>query len=556
MMLIYLLKVSACTATFLATYQFLLAKLTFFKLNRAYLIVTLIISFIIPALTIESTQEVFVNKNLSQLNVAYSTDTSFEENINNNLGNISNQYNWMQMMEYCYCAVSLLFLLKYLLAIGYIKYSLHKRKISQSGSVILVNKVSQFKNCSFFNKIVVDASLPEEEKKLVIKHEMVHVAQMHSVDKGLVNVAICILWFNPIIYFWRLAVEANHEFLADEETTSTTDKKLYASLLLNLAKPSNNFATHNFSKLPLKKRITMMFKKPNTPEKRIVYLAIIPIMSLCFMAFINKKEVIIEKQIQSNGSAVENRIIPTKEQLPNSLSDKKLESSTRLVKAKSDVNINQLAAIDMDNTLNINEHQNSLSINTDIKALQIGKEIILIVDAGHGGRDGASEGVGGVKEKDLNLRVAQILKEEADKRNIKVVLTRNNDTMLGLRERLPNENATAFISIHHNSMPKANIKPNFEGIEIFVTKTNPNILLAEKFGISLLSSLNQLGDVEVRDSLKNANLLLTRESKIPAVIIEMGNISSEKSLSYFNNERNLRRICNLILDGFVKFSKS
>lgn len=554
-MLIYLLKVSTCTAIFFATYQLLLAKLTFFKLNRAYLILALIVSFVIPALTIENTQEVFVNKNASQLNIAYSTDTAIEENIENNIGNISNPSNWMHILEYCYYAIALLFLLKYLVSMGYIKYSLHKHKVSQIGSVILVNTFCKLKNCSFFNKIVVDASLSEEEKNLVTAHEMVHVAQMHSVDKAIVNIAACILWFNPIVYLWRFAVEANHEFLADEETNTRTDKKLYASLLLSLAKPSDNFATHNFSKLPLKKRITMMFKKPNTPEKKIVYLAIIPVLCFCFMAFINKKQIIIEKQILRNGSVLPNRVIPAEVPLSNNLTAKKLDGSTRLLKGNLNSSQNQLAAINLDNILNINEHQNSVSINKDMKVLQTGKEIILVVDAGHGGRDGASVGVGGVKEKDLNLRAAQILKEEANKRNIKVVLTRSNDTMIALRERLPNEDATAFISIHHNSMPKASMKPSFEGIEIFVTKSNPNIKMSKKFGGYLLTSLNQLGDLEVRDSLKNANLLLTRESKIPAVVIELGNISSEKSLTYVSDEKNLRRICNLILDGFVKFSR-
>ena len=105
-------------------------------------------------------------------------------------------------------------------------------------------------------------------------------------------------------------------------------------------------------------------------------------------------------------------------------------------------------------------------------------------------------------------------------------------------------------------MPRADVKVPYEGIEVFVSKLNPNIKSAEQFGAQVLQSLNQLNGIEVRDSLKDANLLVLRESKVPALVVELGNISSEKSLAYVSDEANLRRISNLILDGFLKFSKS
>jgi hypothetical protein len=51
--LIYLLKVSACTAFFYAFYYFCLQRLTFFNINRIYLLSTLVISFIIPAMQLQ-----------------------------------------------------------------------------------------------------------------------------------------------------------------------------------------------------------------------------------------------------------------------------------------------------------------------------------------------------------------------------------------------------------------------------------------------------------------------------------------------------------------------
>ncbi|RYD80592.1 MAG: hypothetical protein EOP55_01800 [Sphingobacteriales bacterium] len=559
MILIYLLKVSACTALFFAAYWLLLSKLTFFKLNRTYLLFALIMSFIIPALTIESKHEVMVSKQPTELKVAYSNDTSFEKDVLENGNSTADSLNVEVILEYAYYIIFAVLLIKTLFAIGYINYALRKFRLSRIGSIVFVEKHSKIKNCSFLNRIVVDASLGEEAQGLVIQHELVHVKQLHSFDKLIMNFAVCILWFNPIIYLWRIAMDNNHEFLADETIVASNDKKIYASLLLNLASPANGFATNNFSQLSLKTRIKMMYKRPNNPLKKLTYLAIIPILSFCCLAFINRKDIMVEKEIAANDGGKHLQVLPDKSTTVNKVAELTNQNDSLekpVAKERTVFNQNLLEAVAPNNSLELDNRGSNLSVNTEIKDLVTGKEVILVVDAGHGGQDGASKSQSGIAEKDLNLRAAQILKEEAEKRSIKVILTRDKDKLIPLRDRLPNENATAFISIHHNSMPKPNMKVQFDGIEVFVSKQNPNIKSAEQFGSMVLKNLNSLSGIIVRDSLKDANLLLLRESKIPAVVVELGNISNEKSLAYVSDEANLRRISNLILDGFLAFSKS
>jgi len=513
MILIYLLKVSACTAIFFAAYQFLLAKLTFFNLNRAYLLMMLVLSFSIPAVTIENRQEVMVAQEIPS-KIAYSNEGSIEQDFVDG-GNATNtNINWDQVLMYGYCLVLAALVFRMLFMMVRIQAQLRKHSIERSGAVILVDTKSAIKNCSFFNQIIVDSSLQHEEKNLVIKHESVHVKQLHAVDKLLVNFVTAILWFNPIIYFWRNAIDHNHEFLADRETSKVADKKIYASLLLNLAMPAKNLAINSFSKLPLKNRIMMLYKEPNAKLQKLAYLAIVPVLMICCMAFINRKEIIVAKTSAGNQASAN---APTK---PNVYAMNYLNSN---IKVNPNAAFNEV-------------------------------EPTLVIDAGHGGKDGTVSALDGQKEKDLNLRAVKILKEEAAKRGIKVILTRNSDQFISLRDRLPKQEATAFISIHHNAT-LANVAVPFGGIEIYVSKLNSNIKTAEDLGAGILSKLKQLNGLEVRDSLKNANLLLLRESKIPAVLIELGNISDSKTLDYINQEKNIRRISNLILDGFVTFSK-
>lgn len=514
MILIYLLKVSACTVIFFAAYQFLLAKLTFFNLNRAYLLMMLVLSFSIPAVTIENRQEIMVASQEIPSKIAYSNDGFVEQDSVDEGNAANNTINWDQVLTYGYCLVLAALVFRMFFMMIRIRIQLRKHAIDRNGAVILVDAKSTIKNCSFFNQIIVDSSLQHEEQNLVIKHEYVHVKQLHAVDKLLVNFVTAILWFNPIIYFWRNAIDHNHEFLADRETSKVADKKVYASLLLSLAMPAENLALNSFSKLPLKNRIMMLYKEPNAKLQKLAYLAIVPVLMICCMAFINRKEIIVEKTSVGNQASAD--------------------------------------ALTKPNVYAMNYLNSNIKVNPNTAFNEV--EPTLVIDAGHGGKDGAVSTPDGQKEKDLNLRAVKIIKEEAAKRSIKVILTRNSDQFISLRDRLPKQEATAFISIHHNAT-LANAAVPFGGIEIYVSKLNSNIKMAEDLGVGILSSLKQLKGMEVRDSLKNANLLLLRESKVPAVLIELGNISDSKTLDYINQEKNIRRISNLILDGFVAFSK-
>lgn len=257
----------------------------------------------------------------------------------------------------------------------------------------------------------------------------------------------------------------------------------------------------------------MMYKKPNSSLRKLLYFLVVPVVLLCTVAFINRKEVIVQRNVDGVNQS-----------------------------------FSSLAA-DQNQF-----YKTSIVLNPNAKPAFKETEVVLVLDAGHGGKDGASVALDGQREKDMNLRAVKILKEEAVKRGIKVRLTRNSDEFVSLRDRLPLQAATAFVSIHHNATPKG-APVVFGGIEVYVSKLNSNIKIAEELGAGILSKLKQGHGIAVQDSLKNASLLLLRESKTPAVLIELGNITDQKSLDFIKQEANLRKISNLILDGFVVFSK-
>jgi len=95
----------------------------------------------------------------------------------------------------------------------------------------------------------------------------------------------------------------------------------------------------------------------------------------------------------------------------------------------------------------------------------------VIIDPGHGGKDPGAIGVGGLREKDVNLRLAKMLGERLDGMGFDTVYTREKDEYLSLEERTVVAEAAKgdlFISVHANASPRHKTR----GIEIYFLDEN------------------------------------------------------------------------------------
>ncbi len=94
-------------------------------------------------------------------------------------------------------------------------------------------------------------------------------------------------------------------------------------------------------------------------------------------------------------------------------------------------------------------------------AVTAARKYIIVVDAGHGGKDPGCIGKGGTREKDVVLSVAKKLKTKLDANGFKTYLTRGNDTYLKLGQRAEiaeKRKADLFISLHANANPSRQMK--------------------------------------------------------------------------------------------------
>lgn len=286
--IIYLLQVSACLALFYSFYYLLLSRLTFFIINRYYLLYTLLLSFVIPLLTIPVHQQYTAVPVVQQvINIRSS------ENIANYITPqiTTEPVTWMQLLNWGYLIAVVALTIHLLITLTYFFAKLKRRKISAVGNIYILRGDKHLPNGSFLNYIFLnDDELSADEVQQIVAHEMLHVKLYHSADRILMKLVQIILWFNPFVYLYARSMEENHEFEVDREIARSNDKNKYADLLLHLSVANQGMLYHSFSKVPLKKRIVMLFNKPSAKIKTAVYILVLPVIVVSCLAFANIKK--------------------------------------------------------------------------------------------------------------------------------------------------------------------------------------------------------------------------------------------------------------------------
>ncbi|MEO5344568.1 MAG: N-acetylmuramoyl-L-alanine amidase, partial [Gammaproteobacteria bacterium SHHR-1] len=96
------------------------------------------------------------------------------------------------------------------------------------------------------------------------------------------------------------------------------------------------------------------------------------------------------------------------------------------------------------------------------RRLQQGRDIIIAIDAGHGGKDPGAIGPRGTKEKDVTLAVARKLAAEIDREEgMRAVLVRDKDEFIRLRDRIliaRKQGADLFVSIHADAFKDRRVR--------------------------------------------------------------------------------------------------
>jgi N-acetylmuramoyl-L-alanine amidase len=202
-----------------------------------------------------------------------------------------------------------------------------------------------------------------------------------------------------------------------------------------------------------------------------------------------------------------------------------------------------------------------------------GRDIIIAIDAGHGGDDPGASGPSGTHEKDVTLAIARTLAARINSRSgMRAVLTRDSDRLIDLRERFQrarNAHADLFISIHADSvrdrsitgasvytlsyhgasseaarsladrenaklgsMPLANVDPNLASVLVDAAQSQ---IMGESVEAAdlVLSALDEVGAIR-KKVVQHAGFMVLKSPDLPSMLVETAYISNP------SEERNLR----------------
>src|SRR5690554_2051283 len=257
---------------FLAVYDLFLKKETFFNLNRAYLLLTPIMSIVLPFVSLDFLQENIPQEYVVQLPAVILGNTASEAG--------SNATSWLSTLNSLWVigisAASFIFSLK-LLKIFKLRVSGKKENVKGRRLILLPKTDLAF---SFFNTIYLGETVSEENKASIIAHEKVHIQQKHSLDLLYFELLRIVFWFNPLVYMFQNRIATLHEYIADSEITRDKDKKQYYQNLLSEVFQTEQISFVNtfFKQSLIKKRIIMLQKSKSQKGAQVKYLLLLPII--------------------------------------------------------------------------------------------------------------------------------------------------------------------------------------------------------------------------------------------------------------------------------------
>jgi bla regulator protein BlaR1 len=294
----YILKSALCLAIFFVFYKALLENTSLHSFKRFYLLLAILVSFIIPFITITTYQEIGTAAALTDLSVVDSAVT------------IETQFNYIGMTLWIIYGLGVLFFgIKFLRNLGSMINKIRRNPKQRSRSIFYVLLNEQIVPHTFFSYIFFNkqsfktGAIPQE----VIAHERTHAREKHSLDVLLMEICHIVFWFNPLFYFFKKAIKLNHEFLADRSVLKTgTDTTLYQKTLLayssNACSPQ---LAHSINYSLFKKRFTVMKTNTSRSAASLRTFLLIPLVLMLLYSFTDRQTIYTQPDAITTSDSVE-----------------------------------------------------------------------------------------------------------------------------------------------------------------------------------------------------------------------------------------------------------
>jgi N-acetylmuramoyl-L-alanine amidase len=172
--------------------------------------------------------------------------------------------------------------------------------------------------------------------------------------------------------------------------------------------------------------------------------------------------------------------------------------------------------------------------------------VLVIVDPGHGGKDPGAIGIGGLREKDIILPIAQQVARLLEQQGVQAVLTRESDYFVDLAPRVAmaeRMDADLFVSIHANAISLS--RTDVSGLETYY-------YLSQRLAQSIHNSILQAVNVNDR-GVRKARFFVLRKASMPSVLVEVGFVTGREDAAKLSDPDYRSRMAQAIAQGILLY---
>lgn len=195
------------------------------------------------------------------------------------------------------------------------------------------------------------------------------------------------------------------------------------------------------------------------------------------------------------------------------------------------------------------------------------RSTVVVIDAGHGGRDPGASGLSGLTEEEVNLEIALKLRRLIEQGGGTAIMIREDDSGLyteggngketrkseDLRNRhalINSCGADILISIHMNSFPE----PQYYGAQTFYLRNDEKSRkLAESIQSEVIKVLDRGND---RKAKATDSVYILKNNNIPGALIECGFLSNREEEKLLDDEHYQEKVAWSIFVGIVRYMEN
>lgn len=184
----------------------------------------------------------------------------------------------------------------------------------------------------------------------------------------------------------------------------------------------------------------------------------------------------------------------------------------------------------------------------------------VIIDPGHGSPDGGAVSKNGTVESEINLAIAEKLREELTERGYEVIMTREGENGLDRKKKtdmhmrldiIQSASADMFVSIHMNKFRQS----KYRGAEVLYSN---NFIQSALLAQLIMDEIREIDPQNQKRSITEAekSLYLLKNAPVPAVIVECGFISNPEEEALLLSKEYQSRVASAICEGIISYYKT